>query len=208
MRHTIEVTQTDIDKADPKNSGRCVVATAIARSIPSATRIEVDVQTVRFTVAGERFVYVTPYTVSGYVVAFDAGDDLYPFKFRLDEDRAVAVRQTRKTDAGKVTNRARDNARAKAARAKAAQERLDALTGGDTLPPPTPTAVRAAKASAAAAHEEAAAAAEGRDAVVAAYAGQRKTTHDLSLPQAPARVYKKKVRHYGHRELRVNQDRG
>lgn len=204
MRHTIEVTRRDIDQAMSKASSRCVVATAIARSIPTASRIDVDIQSIRFTVAGERFAYVTPYSVQGYIVSFDAGDEIEPFKFRLDEEKSINVRQTRKTDAGRATANAAKTATRKAKAAAAAQDKLTGLLD-PTLPPPTPTEVKAAKAEAALKREQAKTAEESRAAVIAAYANQPKTTEDLSKPKPPPRVHKTSTRHYGHRELRINQ---
>ena len=58
-RFKVEVTEEDISKAQRNNSYKCVVAQAIARTIPDATRIEVDTQAIRFTRAetGERWLY-------------------------------------------------------------------------------------------------------------------------------------------------------
>lgn len=93
-RINVEVTETDISKAIVSDSYKCVVAQAIARTIPDSTRIEVDVQTIRFTrmETGKRYVYLTPYTVQGYVVAFDAGDVIEPFRFQLRNPLTVKRR--------------------------------------------------------------------------------------------------------------------
>lgn len=84
-RVNVEVTEQDIARAIVSDSYKCVVAQAIARTIPDSTKIEVDVQTIRFTRQGtqKRYVYLTPFQVQGYVVAFDAGDCIEPFKFQL-----------------------------------------------------------------------------------------------------------------------------
>jgi hypothetical protein len=82
-RFRINVTQRDIDEALRRNSARCVVATAIARSIPTAHHIEVDTQLIRFTDGANRYGYLTPYGVQGYVIAFDAGDPISPFSFEV-----------------------------------------------------------------------------------------------------------------------------
>src|SRR5262245_25461907 len=82
-RYSIQVTETDIDKARVGDSFKCVVAQAIARQIPNAHHIEVDVQTIRWSDENGRHVFLTPYSAAGYVVAFDAGDDLHPFSFHL-----------------------------------------------------------------------------------------------------------------------------
>jgi len=200
----IQVTQEDIDKADVKHSSRCVVATAIHRSIPGAQRVNVDVQTIRFSVDGERFVYLTPYAVTGYVVAFDAGETIHPFRFRLRSDQEVKVRQTKKTEAGRQVDVARNRAAKAKARAAKAQEQLAGLND-PALPPPSPVEVQAIKAKAKLAQVKAKTAEEERDAVIAAFEGQRKTEpDDADKPKAPAQVFRRYERAYGMRQLRIN----
>src|SRR5215471_17539933 len=79
----VEVTQRDIDWGIRDDSARCVVARAVARSIPDASRIEVDTQTVRFTSGGKRYAFLTPLVVQQYVADFDAGKPIGPFAFGL-----------------------------------------------------------------------------------------------------------------------------
>jgi hypothetical protein len=79
----VEVTQQDIDRGRPRDSGRCVVATALARSLPEAHHFLVDVAAIRFTLNEERWHYIPPTVVAAYVVAFDAGDVLEPMTFEL-----------------------------------------------------------------------------------------------------------------------------
>jgi hypothetical protein len=92
-RFSIQVTQHEIDKAQPKQSGLCMAAMAIARTIPDAHHVDVDLRTIRFTLNGERHVYLTPYAVSGYVIGYDAGDEIHPFSFQLREDARVPARR-------------------------------------------------------------------------------------------------------------------
>lgn len=102
-RVTIEVTGQDIERAHRNDSYKCVVAQAIARTVPDARRIEVDSQTIRFTSGDERLVYLTPYTVQGYVIAFDAGDPVEPFKFQLRNP--ITARRNLATAAGKTAKK-------------------------------------------------------------------------------------------------------
>jgi len=193
----IDVTQADIDRAKIKDSSRCVVATAIARSIPGASRISVDVQTIRFTLAGERFVYLTPPAVTGYVIAFDAGEDIRPFRFRLRQDQELRVRRQTKTDAGKAKDTARN--REKAARRKL--DKAEAQAG-------TETASTADRRAAREARQELADAEAQRAAVMSAYTGTPAyETDDMTLPPPTMRMHKARQRHYGHREMRINQER-
>jgi len=117
-RFTITVTERDIAKAHKNDSYKCVVAQALARTIKTATRIEVDTQTIRFTDDGRRLVYLTPYAVQGYVIAFDAGDPIEAFSFQL-RNPIKGVRHKKLTQAGKTVERARHHARRAALKSSA-----------------------------------------------------------------------------------------
>jgi hypothetical protein len=198
----IQVTEADIKKAETKSSMRCVVAQAIARTVPDARRVDVDVQTVRWTRGDDRYVYLTPYSVQGYIIAFDAGDDIQPFTFALDDRRRVPVKTTRKTVAGKTIGRAAQQKRRK--KAKAAQ--LEAIVSGKADPPPTPTEKKIAKAKLPEARAAVAEAETVHEDVQAAYADSvHNERTGEGRPKAPARVHKTSERHYGHRVLRINQ---
>jgi len=82
-RIPIDVTEVDIDKGTKRQSSKCVVALAVARAVKEANRIDVDMQTVRFSVGEQRYVYLTPWRVQDYIVGFDAGDEIEPFRFQL-----------------------------------------------------------------------------------------------------------------------------
>lgn len=82
-RLKISVTQKDIDWGVRGDSGRCMVSRAIARELDTASRIETDTQTIRFSVPDARYAYLTPLTVQNYLAAFDAGDMIEPFSFTL-----------------------------------------------------------------------------------------------------------------------------
>jgi hypothetical protein len=196
----VEVTQADIDKGIRKDSAACVVATAIARAFPDATRINVDLQTVRFTSNGERQVFLTPPPVIGYVVAFDAGEDIHPFGFRLRYDQMVNVRRKRKTEAGRAKARAREKVRRAEARHTSTQQRLAGLDVE------AEAERRKARASERAARTERREAVAERDAVMAAYAGQVEAEpSDTTRRPSPGRVFARKERAYGLRLLRINQ---
>jgi hypothetical protein len=176
-RTRIDITDRDIARANRGDSYTCVVSQAVARTIKSATRIEVDTQTIRFTKDGYRYIYNTPPAVQGYVVGFDAGDPVEPFSFQLRDARVA--RMYRRTPAGKAVEKARSTER----RRKPTKDR-----------PVTKASVKAAYHAAAAA-----ARAQGmplRHAV------------DNTVAKTTPRVFKKKARSYGHRLLRINQDKG
>lgn len=79
----VNVTAKDIQSGKPGESSRCAVAKAIARTVPGANNISVDTQSIRFTVGDERCIYLTPDTVANYVIDFDAGDPIVPFRFGM-----------------------------------------------------------------------------------------------------------------------------
>jgi hypothetical protein len=181
-RINVTVTEKDIENAHRNNSYACVVAQAVARTVKDATRIEVDTQSIRFTRNGRRLIYLTPYAVQGYIIAFDAGDPLEPFSFQLRQ-LVKNPRQSERTEAGKVVHRAADRARRRAKR------RLEAETdlGDVSLTQPSP------KEAATAAYQEAKAA-----------VGNVLLRRQRGRPVP--RVFKRKTRSYGHRLLRINRE--
>ena len=197
-RFNFQVTEADITKAKRSDSYQCVVAQVIARTLKSATRIDVDSQAIRFSLDDRRLVFLTPYAVQGYVIAFDAGEPIEPFSFQLRSP--ARVRQRKLTAAGKVVERARMRARDAARRARKRrsagdahhQPSVDLRSAGDAdHQPPT----------------------DPREAAKAAYADARRELSDLPLTltkesglrRSPLRVFKRKTRSYGHRLLRINQ---
>lgn len=195
--HTVHVTQADIDRAVTKSSSRCVAARAIARTIPNASCIGVDVQTVRFTVEGERQVYLCPPVVAGYVVAFDAGETIHPFSFRLLANQMVPVQVRKSTPAGKKKNATRAKVRYTTANVTKAQKAV-------VTAPPAKKAD--AKKALAAAQTKQLTAKEERQNVIAAYKGQASTQPvDKNLRPTIPQVFKRNTRSYGMRQLRINQ---
>lgn len=181
----VSVTEADIARAKRNDSYLCVVAQAVARTVPDATKIDVDTQTVRFTSGGRRFQYLTPYGVQGYVIAFDAGDKIEPFAFQLRNPRITNPK--RKTDAGKAIERERNR------RQRRAPSRAE---GADETPRETVARAKAEQAEA-----------EGGDprAAYRAIAETPEVERDDRTTRTAPRVYKRKQRSYGHRLLRVNQ---
>lgn len=71
----------------------CVVATAIQRLQPGANRVEVNVNTIRFSMRVDgktfRLVYRTPAVVADYVREFDKGQVAKPMNFTLDNPQVA-----------------------------------------------------------------------------------------------------------------------
>ena len=122
VQTVVKVTQEDIDAAVRNNSSRCVGATAIAKTIPDATRIIVDVHSIKYSTKQGRYTYLCPPAVAEYVVAFDAGDTLHPFTFRLRTDQRMVVKRRGKTEKGKEVQAAKSLVR----KAKAKVEKVEA----------------------------------------------------------------------------------
>jgi hypothetical protein len=199
----IKVTQTDIEKARRNDSYKCVVAQAIARQMPTAHHIEVDTQTIRFTIDDERHIYLTPPAASGYVIAFDAGDEMWPFSFQLRERFPIPTRRNRKVKTPE----------GKAADAAAARARVAVKRGASKS---IATANRGASKSIATANRGASEPVDdlnaARAAAKAAYAAVREAQpgptvkSDDGGPKPTTRVFKNRRRTYGMRALRINRD--
>lgn len=89
----IVVSQEDCNDGVRNNERFCVVATAIARMEPEANRIEVNVNTIRFSLKENgkvfRLAYRTPAAVQVYLRSFDAGNEPKPMKIELDNPQIV-----------------------------------------------------------------------------------------------------------------------
>jgi hypothetical protein len=84
-RIAIPVEQSHIARALERDSSHCAVAEAIKAAIPDATFVAVDLQTVRFSRKGLRYVFLTPHLARDCIIAFDQGerDKLQPFTLKL-----------------------------------------------------------------------------------------------------------------------------
>lgn len=200
-RFNIEVTPGDIEKAQVGDSFQCVVAQAIKRQIPEARKIDVDARTVRWSDDGGRHVFLTPYTVAGYVIAFDAGDDLHPFRFQL-RDPIPALQKQAKTPASKDTKRTRNKVTSERQRVKAAERVL----ADEAAPPERKAIAREVVAAGPSRIEEARRVHED---VKAAYQAAGESTGETRTTETTHRVpVTTRRREYGQRVLRVNQAPG
>ncbi len=137
----LRITQTDeewdaiIEKAIPKDSSHCVWADAIKASVPWATNISVDIQTIRITDRDrkERYVYLTPRSIQESIVDFDAG--IKPPNKTVALRGGAVHRSGRKDSPAKPRSPAQKAATEKArqARLDQAKARRDAVLGRQTL---------------------------------------------------------------------------
>lgn len=79
----IHVTQEDIDAGKACLGSVCPISMAIKRQRPTATRIETDMQLIRWSVGRRRYYRLTPRTAQQFIVDFDAGVKVKPFSFNL-----------------------------------------------------------------------------------------------------------------------------
>lgn len=84
-RRDLLVTQEDIDNAMRNNSHSCMVAEAIKRQIKGATKVAVDIATIRWTdtIKNRRIMCLTPLVCQEGLARFDLGVAPPPFRFNL-----------------------------------------------------------------------------------------------------------------------------
>ena len=68
-----------------RNSSHCMTALAIQKAIPDARHICVDLQTIRWTRKGLRYVFLTPHVAQDNIIRFDQRqrDQIQPFTLRM-----------------------------------------------------------------------------------------------------------------------------
>jgi hypothetical protein len=100
-RLVIDVPQDIIETSTERDSSHCMIADAIARAVPQAKYISVDLATIRFTDldAGVRYIYLTPRPAQAALLAFDQGEKPEPFKLRLEGAHVLATGNARKARA-------------------------------------------------------------------------------------------------------------
>jgi hypothetical protein len=85
-RCEISVLQKHIDEALRANSSHCAIAFAIRDSVPDATFIAVDLQTIRWSnpKRGVRYCFLTP-TIAQHdvIIPFDQGEECKPVTFKM-----------------------------------------------------------------------------------------------------------------------------
>jgi hypothetical protein len=84
-RVRLAVTEELVAGAVQGDSGHCMIAEALKAALPFAKHVSVDIQTIRFSDPSTRarYVYLTPRMAQEALVAFDAGEDVEPFRCEL-----------------------------------------------------------------------------------------------------------------------------
>ena len=208
-RTTFEVTQADIDRGIKNHSSRCMVTQTIIRSIPEAKRVETDMQTIRWTQNGERIVYITPYAVQDYLIAFDAGDEIKPFKFALDHDRRmtspVMKRNAAAKKVGKVDSKVRNGKRrVQALEQKVVEVKAEGKPAVEVKA--VQAQVKAAKAKVAEAEKEQEEVKKVEGPKAKYTRDRTNTTRKQPVKRVGTTSKRSNTRYYGRRLMRVNQD--
>jgi hypothetical protein len=84
-RPTIRITKKIIERATRNSSSHCMIADAIRQQVQGASRISVDLQTIRWSdeQKGLRYTYLTPHIGQDALVRFDRGMKIPEFQFTL-----------------------------------------------------------------------------------------------------------------------------
>lgn len=202
--YSFDVTEQDIADSAQNDSFSCMVAETIKREVPGASHVEVDLQTIRWTDKDGRHVFLTPYAAAGYIVAFDAGEEIEPFSFTL-RNAVKGMQRKALTPTAKAIHKV-DSKVAHARRAARKAETVIANEGASE-------AERAvAKERIEAAEAEVAELRRERAKLVAEGKAKGEKTakervSETTRPSSP-RVIKTRERKYGARQLRVNQEDG
>lgn len=97
----VVVRQSHIDSAEARKSHRCAVANGVAEVIPGALSIEVDVQTIRWSINGRRHIHPTPKKAIALGIApTDNQESRKPFSFDLTFGRGYYSRKCRTVEPG------------------------------------------------------------------------------------------------------------
>lgn len=94
-RVKLEITEELIEDAIPRDSSHCLWAESVKTAVPDATRISVDIQTIRFTDSkkGLRYTYLTPRTAQIALIQFDQGIRPEPHSVQLRGGQVTAARK-------------------------------------------------------------------------------------------------------------------
>jgi hypothetical protein len=74
-RLTVSVEQHHIDESMRANSSHCAIAEAIKSTLPDATFVSVDLQSIRFSRKGLRYCVLTPHCCQSLIIGVDQADE-------------------------------------------------------------------------------------------------------------------------------------
>jgi hypothetical protein len=94
----VRIDQAAIERSIRRDSGHCMISTALRQQLPGITGVAVDVATIRWTDPTKRFrfVYLTPRVAQLALIDYDRGINPQPFAFKLHRAVQIARRQRTK----------------------------------------------------------------------------------------------------------------
>jgi hypothetical protein len=97
----VDVTEEIIRESMQADSSHCMIAEAVKKARPKATRVAVDLATIRFSdpELGLRYTYLTPRTAQTPLLQFDSGMVPEPFSFMLGRGHVTRMSRSKKTKA-------------------------------------------------------------------------------------------------------------
>lgn len=100
----VMVSGETITNAIKGDSSHCMIAEAVKAAVPNATKISVDLQTIRFSdpERRRRYVYLTPRRAQEALVEFDQGRVIEPFEILLRGAHVLAIKSSPKAKTDEV----------------------------------------------------------------------------------------------------------
>lgn len=111
-RINVVVTEEIISEATREDSSHCMIAEAVKAAVPEARHVAVDLQSIRYSIPSmrARYTFFTPRIGQEALVAFDAGDEIEPFRMQLRNphitqmsDRPAAQQRQREREEAGLT---------------------------------------------------------------------------------------------------------
>jgi hypothetical protein len=96
-RFDVTITTALIVQSEKRDSSHCMIADGVKLARPKARFVSVDIQTIRFSEKGKRYVYLTPRRAQVALVRFDQGLPTEAFKFQLRNGQSTSSHTPKKT---------------------------------------------------------------------------------------------------------------
>jgi hypothetical protein len=90
----VTITAPLIERATQRDSRHCMIAEALKSSYEDATHILVDLQTIRWTQKGKRYIALTPEVAAQMLVDFDQGRPIEPVSFKVTAGQVTPSTRT------------------------------------------------------------------------------------------------------------------
>lgn len=131
-RVRLAVTPELIADATLGDSGHCMIAEAVKEALPWARHVSVDIQTIRYSDPSTRarYIFLTPRMAQDALVAFDAGEEIVPFRCELRSPHITTMQSHKDPKPRTEAQQARDEQLADRRRETLAKYRAPGSTTG------------------------------------------------------------------------------